>query len=162
MPLTETANVTTGATTPFSFMLDLTGSTQYGSAFGVNKQVQDGYASGRLSGTTVASDGTIQGRYSNGQSKVLGQTVLANFSDPNGLASLGDNIWAESPTSGQPMVGAPNSGTLGSIQAGSVEDSNVDLTKALVDMITYQRSYQANSQSIKTQDQIMQTLVNLR
>ncbi|WP_417071087.1 flagellar hook protein FlgE [Niveibacterium terrae] len=164
MPLTATADIANsiGAVDPFSFSLDFTGSTQYGNAFGVNKQIQDGYASGRLSGTTVASDGTIQGRYSNGQSKVLGQTVLANFANPNGLASLGDNIWAESPDSGQPMVGAPNSGTLGSIQAGSVEDSNVDLTKALVDMITYQRSYQANSQSIKTQDQIMQTLVNLR
>lgn len=164
MPLAMSENIAAsfGAVTPVNFNLDFTGSTQYGSAFGINKQQQDGYASGRLSGITIAQDGTIQGRYSNGQSKVLGQTVLSNFSNPNGLLSLGDNLWAESPTSGQPLVGAPGSGTLGLISAGSVEDSNVDLTKSLVDMITFQRAYQANSQSIKTQDQIMQTLVNLR
>ncbi|GAA5183922.1 flagellar hook protein FlgE [Niveibacterium umoris] len=164
MPLTVTATFapTFGSATPLTFELDFTGSSQYGSAFGINRQVQDGYASGRLSGITIAQDGTIQGRYSNGQSKILGQTVLASFANPNGLLSLGQNLWSESPESGQPLVGSPGSGSLGLVQAGSVEESNVDLTGALVDLITQQRSYQANSQSIKTQDQILQTLVNLR
>ena len=158
--------VTTGASSPIGgaggLQFNLAGSTQYGSAFGVNRQTQDGYASGRLSGITVASDGTIQGRYSNGQSRNLGQVVLANFASPNGLISMGGNFWAESPTSGQPLIGAPQSGSLGMLAAGSVEESNVDLTAELVNMITAQRNYQANAQSIRTQDQVMQTIVNLR
>lgn len=165
MPLTMGVNFTSasfGGAPSFTTALDLTGSTQYGSSFGVNKQVQDGSASGRLSGITVSADGTVQGRYSNGATRNLGQVVLANFADPNGLLSLGNNFWAESPTSGQPLIGAPSSGSLGQLQAGAVEDSNVDLTAELVSMITQQRNYQANAQTIKTEDQIMQTLVNLR
>lgn len=163
MPVTVAGiTVSTGAVSPFSVALDFTGSTQYGSLFGVNRQVQDGFASGRLSGTAIDTDGIIQGRYSNGQTKNLGQVVLAKFPNPQGLNSLGNNLWAESPTSGQPLVGVPGSGSLGELQAGSIEESNVDLTAELVDMITQQRNYQANAQSIKTQDQIMQTLVNLR
>jgi flagellar hook protein FlgE len=167
MPITLNGlAVSTGAQTPIGgaagMQLDLTGSTQYGGTFSVNRQEQDGYASGRLSGITIGSDGTVQGRYSNGQSRNLGQIVLANFANANGLISLGNNNWAESPDSGQPLVGAPNSGSMGKLQAGAVEESNVDLTAELVNMITQQRNYQANAQSIKTQDQIMQTLVNLR
>lgn len=165
MPLTVTVdfnNAAFGGALDFTTPLDLTGSTQYGSSFGVNRQVQDGYASGRLSGITISQDGIVQGRYSNGQSRNLGQIVLANFASPGGLLSLGGNFWAESPASGQPLIGAPNSGNLGALQAGAVEESNVDLTAELVNMITQQRNYQANAQSIRTQDQVMQTLVNLR
>jgi len=162
MPLVETFAVSTGALTPLSFNLDLTGSTQFGSSFGVNRLFQDGYTSGRLSGINIAVDGVVQGRYSNGQSRNLGQIVLANFTNPNGLQSLGNNQWAETSDSGQPLVGAPGTGSLGSLQSAAVEESNVDLTAELVNMITQQRAYQANAQSIKTQDQILQTLVNLR
>lgn len=88
--------------------------------------------------------------------------VLANFVNPNGLQSLGGNAWAESATSGASLVGTPNTGSLGVLQSSSVEDSNVDLTAELVNMITAQRVYQANAQTIKTQDQVLQTLVNLR
>lgn len=142
--------------------LDFTGSTQYGATFGVNKMVQDGYTSGRLSGISISPDGVVQGRYSNGQSRTLGQIVLANFPNPNGLQSQGGNQWVETVGSGQPLVGAPNSGSLGALQSAAVEESNIDLTGELVNMITVQRNYQANAQSIKTQDAIMQTLVNLR
>jgi flagellar hook protein FlgE len=154
--------VTTGAVTPLAFNLNLTGSTQYGNIFGVNSVAQDGYTSGRLSGLSIASDGTVQGRYSNGQSRDLAQVVLANFNNPNGLTSLGNNQWGETPESGQPLVGVPGSGSLGALQSAAVEESNVDLTAELVAMITQQRAYQANAQTIKTQDQILQTLVNLR
>ncbi|KAA3650069.1 MAG: flagellar hook protein FlgE [Proteobacteria bacterium] len=160
--LSLTIPATFGANSPQAVTVDFAGSTQYGSAFGVNRQVQDGYASGRLSGITIAEDGTMQGRYSNGQSRNLGQVVLANFASPGGLLSLGSNLWGESPSSGQPLIGAPGSGSLGQLSAGSVEESNVDLTAELVNMITQQRAYQANAQSIRTQDQILQTLVNLR
>jgi len=150
------------AATPLAFDLDFTGSTQFGSSFGTNRLEQDGYTSGRLTGLSVGSDGVIQGRYSNGQTRNQGQVVLANFTNPNGLQSVGDNQWVETSVSGPPLVGSPNTSSLGVLQSASIEESNVDLTGELVTMITLQRNYQANAQSIKTQDQIMQTLVNLR
>lgn len=154
--------VTTGATTPVPMTLDFSGSTQFGSNFSVNSLSQNGFTSGRLAGFNTGSDGIITGRYTNGQSKVLGQVALANFVNPNGLQSLGGNAWAESSISGPPLVGTPNTASLGVLQSSSVEDSNVDLTAELVNMITAQRVYQANAQTIKTQDQVLQTLVNLR
>jgi flagellar hook protein FlgE len=154
--------VTTGANTPLAFTLDFRGSTQFGSPFGVNRLTQDGFTSGRLSGISVSPDGIVQGRYSNGQARNLSQIVLANFNNPNGLTSLGGNQWAETSESGQPLVGSPDSGSLGVLQSAAIEESNVDLTQELVNMITQQRNYQANAQSIKTQDQVLQTLVNLR
>ncbi|MBE7459238.1 MAG: flagellar hook protein FlgE [Zoogloeaceae bacterium] len=154
--------ISNGATTPLAVTLDLTSATQFGSTFGVNSLTQDGYTSGRLSGLSIADNGVIQGRYSNGQSRDLGQIVLANFANPNGLQSLGGNQWSETAASGQPLVGEPNSGSLGALQSAAVEEANIDLTAELVNMITAQRNYQANAQSIKTQDAVMQTLVNLR
>ncbi|HEY8606462.1 MAG TPA: flagellar hook protein FlgE [Noviherbaspirillum sp.] len=146
----------------FDLRLDFTNSTQFGSAFGVNKLNQDGYTAGRLSGFNIGADGVITGRYTNGEAATLGQVVLANFTNPNGLQPLGNNEWAESSVSGPALVGPPNSAGLGVLQSNAVEDSNVDLTAELVNMITAQRVYQANAQTIKTQDQVLQTLVNLR
>ncbi|RJG01179.1 flagellar hook protein FlgE [Noviherbaspirillum sedimenti] len=158
--------VATGAQTPIGgaagISLDFAGTTQFGSSFSVNSLGQDGYASGRLSGFNIDNDGIITGRYTNGMSSTLGQVVLANFTNPNGLQPLGNNVWASSASSGAELVGGPGTGSLGSLQSSAVEDSNVDLTAELVNMITAQRFYQANAQTIKTQDQVMQTLVNLR
>lgn len=155
--------LTTGATTPWSpGTMDFTGTTQYGSESGVDRLTQGGYTAGALAGITVGSDGVIQGRYSNGQTRALGQVVLANFTAPTGLVNLGGNQWAESSVSGPALVGSPGSGSLGVLNSSSIEESNVDLTAELVTMITQQRNYQANAQSIKTQDQVLQTLVNLR
>jgi flagellar hook protein FlgE len=137
-------------------------STQYGSAFSVNKISQDGYSSGRISSFTIGDDGIIKGNYTNGQTKDLGRVVLANFVNPNGLQSVGDNQWIATSESGDELVGTPGSSSMGVLQSSALEDSNVDLTAELVNMITAQRLYQANAQTIKTQDQIMQTLVNLR
>lgn len=136
--------------------------SQYGGNFGVNSMTQDGYASGRLNGFTTSADGTIQGRYSNGQSRALGQVLLANFTNPQGLQPVGNNEWAETAASGGALIGTPGSSSLGVLQSSAVEDSNVDLTAELVNMITAQRVYQANAQTIKAQDQVLQTLVNLR
>jgi flagellar hook protein FlgE len=162
LPFAVSIPLTNGATTPLAFTLDYTGTTQYGSDFGVTALTQDGYSSGKLSGFSISADGTLQGRYSNGQSRTLGQVVLANFANPEGLQPLGGNGWAETNTSGQALVGSPGSGRLGALQSGAVEESNVDLTQELVGMITAQRFYQANAQTIKTQDQVLNTLVNLR
>lgn len=157
--------VGTGAVTPISaptIKFDMTGSTQFGSSFSVNSLQQDGYTSGKLSKFNTAKDGTIVGSYTNGKTNVLGQVVLANFTNPNGLQSLGDNQWTETATSGTALVGGPTSGSLGALTSSATEDSNTDLTGDLVNLITAQRIYQANSQTIKTQDQVLQTLVNLR
>jgi flagellar hook protein FlgE len=110
----------------------------------------------------VTDNGMILGRYNNGENTVLGQVILSNFANPNGLQNVGDNQWVETAESGVPMTGTPGSSGLGSVQSSRIEESNVDLTAELVNMITAQRFYQANAQTIKTQDQIMQTLVNLR
>ena len=141
---------------------DFTSATQFGASFGVNALVQDGNTSGTLSGFSVAKDGTIMGRYSNGLTRSLGLVALATFPNNQGLQPLGDNVWAETGGSGAPVIGKPGAGINGVLQTASVEDSNVDLTAELVNMITAQRVYQANAQTIKTQDAVMQTLVNLR
>jgi flagellar hook protein FlgE len=142
--------------------LNFTGSTQFGTAFGVTQVTQNGYASGRLAGFAITGDGTIEARFSNGQTQVRGQVALADFRNPQGLVPIGNNQWVQSYASGQPSVGAPGSGNLGVVQGGALEESSVELTQQLVDMITAQRAYQANAQTIKTQDQILSTLVNLR
>ncbi len=142
--------------------LNLTGATQYGAGFGVTSMVQDGYTAGQLSGVTIENTGIVMATYSNGQSKPAGQLELAVFRNPQGLNPLGNNLWARSFASGDPTVGTPGTGNIGKLQSGSLEESNTDLTGELVDMITAQRVYQANAQTIKTQDQVLQTLVNLR
>jgi flagellar hook protein FlgE len=162
LPFSVTIPATAGGASDIAATVDYTGSTQYGAPFTVSALSQDGYASGRLTGFNTGADGIITGRYSNGKSATLGQVVLANFTNVNGLQPLGNNVWAESTTSGAPLVGAPSSGTFGVLQSSAVEDSNVDLTAELVNMITAQRVYQANAQTVKTQDQVLQTLVNLR
>ena len=156
-----TIDPTLGATSPLNFTLDIAEATQFGTNFGVNSLTQDGYSSGRIASFGVSGDGVILGNYTNGETRTLGQVILASFANPQGLAPLGDNLFAETPQSGQPLVGAPQTGTLGSIQESAVEDSNVDLTTELVKMITAQRTYQANAKTIETQDAILQTLVNL-
>jgi flagellar hook protein FlgE len=142
--------------------LDMTNATQYGAQFGVTNLNQDGYAPGQLVGIMIETTGVVTARYSNGQSKPAGQVEIANFRNPQGLQPLGNNTWSATFASGDPVKGTPGNGNLGVLQAGALEESNVDLTAELVSMITAQRVYQANTQSIKTQDQVLQTLVNLR
>ncbi|MCK0510890.1 flagellar hook protein FlgE [Aromatoleum buckelii] len=154
-------NLVPGLETP-ELRIDFSGTTQYGGEFGINvPSDQDGFAPGRLTGVSVGDDGVIEGRYSNGQSRDLGQVVLANFRSPNGLVSLGGNMWAQSPASGPSSVGVPGSANLGLLNAGAVEEANVDLTAELVQLIVQQRNYQANAQSVQAQNTILQTIVNL-
>lgn len=150
-----------GAAT-MSLTFDCSTTTQFGALFGVTRLSQTGYTSGQLSGFSTASDGTIQGRYSNGQSMHMGQIVMANFANSQGLQPLGNNEWADTSASGPALIGTPGAGNLGVLQSSAVEDSNVDLTAELVQMITAQRVYQANAQTIKAQDAILQTITNLR
>ncbi|BFN14051.1 MULTISPECIES: flagellar hook protein FlgE [Marinobacter] len=148
--------------TSSAFVVNLANTTQYGAAFGVNDQQQNGYTTGRLSGLDVSDQGVIFARYTNGQSKSLGQVALAAFNNTDGLSPVGDTTWVETFESGQPVIGAPDTGTLGSIKASSVEDSNVDLSAELVNLIIAQRNYQANAKTIETSDAVTQTIINLR
>jgi flagellar hook protein FlgE len=156
------ADLGTGAAA-LTFEVDFGGTTQFGGAFGVNSLTQDGFSLGKLSGFSAGDDGIIVGRYTNGQSKNLGQVVLASFRNPQGLQPIGNNQWVDTSASGEALLGEPgSSGAFGPLQSSAVEDSNVDLTAELVNMITAQRVYQANAQTIKTQDAVLQTLVSLR
>lgn len=152
-----------GATSPQVVAMNFLGTTQYSAATSsVNSQNQDGFSSGQLTHFSAGANGVITGTYSNGQTQTLGQVVLDNFVNPNGLQSIGNNMWVSTSTSGAPLLGTPGSGSLGVLQSNATENSTTNLTSELVNMITAQQSYQANAQTIKTQSQIMQTLVNIR
>ncbi|MEI6732383.1 MAG: flagellar hook protein FlgE [Comamonadaceae bacterium] len=157
----KTATLSNGAA-PLSITVDYSAMTQFGSNSGVNALSQNGYAAGQLSGYSIGDDGSILGRYSNGQSNKLGQIALSNFANPQGLAPTGDSMWVETANSGVALTGTPGSASLGALQAFAKEESNVDLTAELVNMISAQRVYQANAQAIKTEDALLQTLVNLK
>jgi flagellar hook protein FlgE len=165
LPL-DKQSITLKSTNPaigdFSAMLDLTKTTQFGSSFQVTKLTQDGYTAGDLTGVSIDQTGVLETKYSNGQTKRLAQLTLADFRNPQGLTPISGGAWVETFASGQPIQGLPTQGKFGELRAGAVEDSNVDLTAELVAMMTAQRSYQANVQTIKTQDQAVQALVNLR
>lgn len=151
-----------GGAANMTLTMDYSDSSQYGGGFNVNSLVQDGFATGRLSGIDIDSTGVILARFTNGQSRTLAQVALANFSNAQGLTQLGDSNWAESFESGAALVGAPGSSSLGLLESGALEGSNVDLTEQLVGMITAQRNFQANAQVISTADTITQAIINIR
>ena len=159
---TITLTSTKAALGTFQATLDVTKAAQSGTAFSVSTLTQDGYAPGELLSLKIGENGIITASYSNGQTQSAGQVALADFRNVQGLAPSGGNTWVETFASGQPVQGGPGVGKFGALSAGAVEESNVDLTAELVNMMTAQRAYQANAQTIKTQDQIMTTLVNLR
>ena len=143
--------------------LDLSKSTEYAGNYAVTDLSGGGYAQGNLSDFLIETDGTVKARYTNGQSKAIARVQLADFKNLNGLQPIGGNEWKATNASGEPLpLGAPGSGVYGLLQSGALEESNVDLTGELVNMIVAQRAYQANAQTIKTEDQVLQTLVSLR
>ncbi len=150
-----------GSATPQGLTLNIAGTTQFGSKDGVNSLTQDGFAAGQLTSFSVGADGTITGNYSNNQTAALGQVALATFANQNGLINLGNNEFQATAASGVAVIAAPGSTNHGVLQGGATENSNVDLTSELVNLITAQRDYQANAQTIKTQQAVDQTLINL-
>ena len=158
-----TSNFQRAATEPIpGVQLDLSTLTQYGAIFGVTNVTQDGFPPGQLNAIKVQPDGIVLATYSSGQSTPVGQVELSTFRNVQGLQPLGGNVWGATFESGDAVPGTPGSGNLGVLQSGVVEESNVDLTQELVAMMVAQRIYQANAQTIKTQDSVLQTLVNLR
>ncbi|WP_432380153.1 flagellar hook protein FlgE [Duganella sp. P38] len=152
----------TGAEEPMTVATTFDKTTQYGSVTNDLGSTQNGYSAGSWQRYSIDENGIILGQYSNGKSRAMGQIAMANFASVDGLTPLGNNAWAESSDSGPPTIGVPNAGSMGQLRASAVETSNTDLTAELVNMITAQRVYQANAQTIKTEDSILQTLVNLR
>jgi flagellar hook protein FlgE len=152
---------TTGAL-PMNLTVNFNGTTQYGNQFAVNTVTQDGYSTGQLTTISVDSTGIVSAKYTNGRSLLLGQLAVSTFPNPQALAPLGHSNWAETFGSGNVVRGTAGSSNLGTIQSGALESSNVDVTKELVNMITAQRAFQANAQMITTNDQITQTILQIR
>ena len=151
-----------GAAAGQAFVMDLSASTQYGSDFAVTSLNQDGYTAGQLLGVDVDKTGIVFARYSNGQSQTVAQVVLANFANKQGLKPIGDTAWVETFSSGSPVVSEPGTAGLGLLQSSALEESNVDLTAELVNMIVAQRNFQANAQTIQAEDTVTQSIINLR
>jgi flagellar hook protein FlgE len=160
--LTLNAYTPPGGAGPMTLTLDFSDATQYGSAFSVNNLNQDGYASGRLSGVDIDSDGIVFARYTNGQSLAIGKVALAKFNNPQGLRPDGDTNWVETFPSGNAQLGEANTSSFGSIQSGALESSTVDIAEQLVNLIMAQRNFQANAEVITTADAITQTVINIR
>ncbi|MCB1752193.1 MAG: flagellar hook protein FlgE [Gammaproteobacteria bacterium] len=152
----------TGGANDISLTFDYSSTSQYGTDFGVNDLTQDGFTAGRLSGVDVDNSGVVFARFTNGQSTALGKVALAKFNNPQGLRQLGDTSWAQTFTAGDVQLGEPGTSSLGLIQSGALENSNVDIAEQLVNLITAQRNFQANAQVITTADTITQTIINIR
>lgn len=142
--------------------LTLDETTQFGSAFELSAASQNGFESGSLVSVSFDTEGNLIGNYSNQQTQVLGTVVLASFINDEGLEPLGDNVWGETTESGSPLLGLASTGQFGSVEPSAIETSNVDLAQELVNLIIAQRNYQANSQTIKVRDEVLQNAVNLR
>jgi len=147
---------------PMDITIDMSAVTQYGDTFDPGTITQNGYAPGKVSGIDIDENGVVSARFSNGQTKSLGQLALADFQNAQGLKNIGNTMWVETSQSGQVIRGAAGTGDFGSVQSGALEDSNVDLTAQLVNMIKAQRNYQANAQMISTDDKMTQTVLNIR
>jgi flagellar hook protein FlgE len=151
---------TTGAA-PLNVTYNMSDTTQYGNTFGVTAITQDGFTTGQISGVSVSSTGVVQANYTNGQSTPLGQIAVANFADQQALQQVGNTNWEQTFASGQPVFGQAGGSGVGLVESGSLEQSNVDITAQLVNMITAQRAFQANAEMISTENSITQTVINI-
>ena len=150
----------TGAS-PMNITFNFGTSTQYGDTFGVNAIAQNGYTTGSLTGINISQNGVVQANFTNGQSKSLGQVALANFENPQGLAQTGNTQWLQTFASGSAVHGVAGGSGFGTIQSGALEQSNVNITAQLVNMITAQRDFQANAQMINTANMVTQAVLKL-
>jgi flagellar hook protein FlgE len=157
---TAADGLSTGAN-PMTMTFNFGNVTQFGNNFGVTAVTQNGYTTGLLTGISIGNTGIVQAQYTNGNSVDLGQVAMANFANPQGLQQLGDSNWASTQSSGEAVQGVAGGSGFGNISSGSLEESNVDTTASLVDMITAQRAFQANAQMIQTENQISQTVIQI-
>jgi len=136
--------------------------TQFASPFTVNTLDQNGATIGRLAGIEISETGTVRANFTNGQSNSIGKIALVRFANPQGLSQLGNNAWSDTIDSGQPLAGEALTSSFGQIRSGALETSNVDLTSELVNLITAQRNFQANARTIETNNQVTQTIIQIR
>jgi flagellar hook protein FlgE len=155
VPATGAAPISIGS-------LNFSGSTQVQAAFSVNTQTQNGLPAGQLTGISINAQGIIAANFSNGGSQPLGQVALSNFPNTNGLEKVGNTQWAQSASSGSPILGTAGSNNFGAIQSGAVEASNVNLSNELVNLIIAQQTYQANAKTITTENNIMTTILQIQ
>lgn len=146
---------------PLDFSLDLSGMKQQASDTVMNKRSTTGHAPGTMNGYNIGQKGDVIATYSNGQQQTIAQILLSDFINPGGLSSQGNNCWSETTSSGQPIEGLSGSGTLGKLYGNRLETSNVDQGNEMVNMIMFQKNYQFNSQTIRTQSELLQTLLNI-
>ncbi|WP_330983789.1 MULTISPECIES: flagellar hook protein FlgE [Enterobacterales] len=154
----QTLTFETGEAAPISMTVDYSDCTQYGSDFSVTTNSANGYASAEQNGIQVDDDGKVYATYSNGERMLQGQIVLATFPDENGLQAVSGTSWVQTGESGAPVIGVPGSGSCGTLSSGMLESSNVDITTELVDLMTAQRNYEANTKVISTSTQLDQAL----
>lgn len=154
----QTITFTTDEAAPISMTIDYSDCTQYGSDFSVTTNAATGYASATQNGVQVDDDGKVYATYSNGERMLQGQVVLATFPDENGLEAVSGTAWVQTGESGTPLIGTPGSGSCGTLSSGMLESSNVDITNELVNLMTAQRNYQANTKVISTSTQLDQAL----
>ncbi|AWS98258.1 flagellar basal body protein FlgE [Citrobacter cronae] len=154
----QTITFTTDDAAPISMTIDYSDCTQYGSDFSVTTNSATGYASATQNGVQVDDDGKVYATYSNGERMLQGQVVLATFPNENGLEAVSGTAWVQTGESGTPLIGTPGSGSCGTLSSGMLESSNVDITNELVNLMTAQRNYQANTKVISTSTQLDQAL----
>lgn len=142
--------------------VDFSEMTQFARPFSVNENSQDGHSAGDFQGVNVEEDGKIIARYTNGESQAVGQVALTNFRAERELEKAGETGWKATQAAGDPLIGTPDQGQFGTIESGALEQSNVETSEELVDMITAQRNYSANARMIKTEDQMTQEILNIR
>jgi flagellar hook protein FlgE len=159
---TPPGSVANGATAnPTGVTVSFAGMTQFNAVSGVSSQNQDGYATGQLAGLNIDETGNMFASFTNGQSKLIGQVMMVNFSNTQGLKPVGGTAWLETYASGVPVEGTAKSGTFGAMQSGALEESNVDLTLQLVQLIKAQSNYQANAKTVTTESTILQTTIQM-
>lgn len=144
----------TDAAAPIDMTFDYSTCTQYGSDFSVTTNTANGYASATQNGVQVDDDGKVYATYSNGERMLQGQVVLATFPNENGLEAVSGTAWVQTGESGTALIGVPGSGACGTLSSGMLESSNVDITSELVELMTAQRNYQANTKVISTSTQL--------
>ncbi|MGL4858250.1 MAG: flagellar hook-basal body complex protein [Enterobacteriaceae bacterium] len=157
-PFPLSSNGIGGGVNELSISMNYGATTQFGNDFSVSQNKATGYAAGEKTGQQVDEDGKVYATYSNGERMLQGQLVLANFMNPDGLAAQNGTTWVQTANSGAPIIGAPGTGLMGKIQSGTLENSTVDMTAELVNLMTSQRNYQANTKVISTNDQMTSAL----
>jgi len=154
-------NLPNGATN-LNIATTFAGSTLSNLTFGVNGISNNGNTAGEFTGLEIGSTGQITGQYSNGLTKNFGTIALANFTNPQGLVPLSNNMWQASLASGVALTGTPGSSALGTLESGALEGSNIDLSAQLVNLIAAQQAYQANVQGINVDQQDVQRLLTIQ